>query len=256
MVEGMRDPRELAAGISDWIAARVEEAGMSGVVFGLSGGIDSAVVCGLARRALGEEHCLGLIMPIGNIVEDAELARETADVFGIQALEVELAPTFDALTNALDRSSTAVVAQRYRQGAKALALANLKPRLRMAALYYHANMLDALVIGTGNRAELTVGYFTKHGDGGSDILPLGGLLKHEVREVARVLGVPERVIERPPSAGLWAGQTDEDELGFTYEQLDRYLSEGSSGSAEIDTEIRILERGSAHKRSTPPIPDL
>src|SRR5690606_5628013 len=107
-----------------------------------------------------------------------------------------------------------------------MAVANLKPRLRMTTVYYVANTRNYLVAGTGNRSELTIGYFTKYGDGGVDLLPIGRLLKAEVRELARELGIPERIITKAPSAGLWAGQTDEGEMGFTYAELERYLSEG------------------------------
>jgi NAD+ synthase len=123
----------------------------------------------------------------------------------------------------------------------------------MIALYHFANLRDLLVLGTGNRAELTVGYFTKHGDAGVDLMPLADLTKTEVRAVAREIGVPERIVERPPSAGLWEGQTDEEELGLTYRQIDTYLEEGSSGSAEADAEIRRRFLASQHKRELPPV---
>src|SRR6185369_6674237 len=105
-------------------------------------------------------------------------------------------------------------------------LSNVKPRLRMAALYFVANSLNYLVAGTGNRSELTIGYFTKHGDGGVDILPIAGLLKSEVLAMARELGVPAEIVDKAPSAGLWQGQTDEAEMGFSYADLERYLSDG------------------------------
>jgi NAD+ synthase len=130
---------------------------------------------------------------------------------------------------------------------EAMARANVKPRLRMLSLYYYANLLGYLVLGTGNKAELTMGYFTKFGDGGADALPLGDLVKAEVRELARLLGVPREVVERAPSAGLWAGQTDEVELGLSYEQLDRFLLTGSSGDPAADAEIRRREAASRHK---------
>jgi NAD+ synthase len=134
-------------------------------------------------------------------------------------------------------------------------LANVKPRLRMATLYFIANTLNYLVAGTGNRSELSIGYFTKYGDGGVDMLPIGRLVKSEVRALASELGVPEPIIEKPPSAGLWAGQTDEGEMGFTYEDLERYLNEGSAGvAAPIADTITRLARASEHKRSLPPMP--
>ena len=133
--------------------------------------------------------------------------------------------------------------------------ANIKPRLRMTSLYFIANSLNYLVAGTGNRCELSIGYFTKYGDGGSDVLPIGNLLKSEVRTFAQQLGVPAPVITKAPSAGLWIGQTDEVEMGFTYDMLEQYLTEGASAvPAHVATRIESLHNGSAHKRKIAPIP--
>jgi NAD+ synthase len=135
-------------------------------------------------------------------------------------------------------------------------LANLKARLRMSTLYFVANSLQYLVAGTGNRSELMVGYFTKHGDGGCDLLPIGMLVKREVTNLARELEIPEAIIEKPPSAGLWAGQTDEQEMGFTYSDLERYEMEGPDAvSPALAMRIERLIRASEHKRSLPPVPD-
>jgi len=132
--------------------------------------------------------------------------------------------------------------------------ANVKPRLRMASLYFFANSLNYLVAGTGNRCELTLGYFTKYGDGGVDVLPIGSLLKSEVRQVARELGVPQPVIDKAPTAGLWMGQTDEAEMGFSYEVLEKYLVDGPGAVPERTAErIDQLRRTSDHKRTLPPI---
>jgi NAD+ synthase len=248
-----RDPGLLAEFLSHWIRERVEEAGVDGVVFGLSGGIDSAVVCGLAARALGPARCLGLILPIGNVREDEELARRVAAVYGVKAIEPDLVPAFDALESVLSAVRDAAAIEARNEADARLAAANLKPRLRMMALYFFANLRNALVVGTGNKAELTVGYFTKHGDGGVDLLPLGDLTKAEVRALARELDVPERVIERAPSAGLWPGQTDEEEMGLLYVDIDRFLAEGSSGDQEVDASIRRRHEASEHKRGLPPV---
>jgi NAD+ synthase len=136
---------------------------------------------------------------------------------------------------------------------KILAEANLKPRLRMATLYYFANRLHYLVVGSGNKCELGIGYFSKYGDGGVDILPLGNMVKRQVREMACHLGIPEEVIDKPPSAGLWEGQTDEQEMGLTYDQLDTYFT---SGKAPEDVRRRIEEKitRNAHKLVMPPTP--
>jgi NAD+ synthase len=247
-----RDPAAVAESLSAWIRERVERAGSGGVVFGLSGGIDSAVVCGLAARALGPERCLGVVMPIGNVAEDEELGRQSGAAFGVRVVAPDLLPAFQALEAALGAEREAAGMEPADPGAAVLASANLKPRLRMVALYHFADLGNRLVLGTGNKAELTVGYFTKHGDAGVDLLPLADLTKTEVRAVARVLGVPERIVDRPPSAGLWEGQTDEEELGITYRQIDAYLEEGSSGSADADAAIRRRFLASRHKRELPP----
>lgn len=248
-----RDPRAVVESLTDWLREKLEASGSAGVVFGLSGGIDSAVVCGIAARALGPERALGVVMPIGNIPEDEELGRRVGEAFGVRVLSPDLLPTFEAMEAALRSERDAVGLEAGSEAAALISSVNIKPRLRMIALYHFANLLDYLVVGTGNKAELTVGYFTKYGDAGVDLLPLADLTKGEVRKVARELGVPVRVIERAPSAGLWEGQTDEEELGITYEQIDRYLLLGSSGSDQADAEIRRRFLGSQHKREPPPI---
>jgi NAD+ synthase len=139
-----------------------------------------------------------------------------------------------------------------------LANANIKPRLRMITLYHLANSRNYLVAGTGNRSELMIGYFTKYGDGGVDLLPIGSLLKSDVRDLAAEIAVPKRIIDRAPSAGLWAGQTDEEEMGLTYEDLDAALAAIDSGNT-TDISPDILQRveqmisASAHKRTLAPV---
>lgn len=239
-----------------WLRDHAERTGTRGFVFGLSGGIDSAVVCGLAARAVGADRCLGVVMPIGNHPEDEALGREAGGVMGVRVAGPDLLPAFDALEAAFRAERDALGLDAADAGAARLAAANIKPRLRMIALYHLANLLNYLVIGTGNKAELRVGYYTKHGDAGVDLLPLGDLTKAEVRAVAAALGVPQAIIDRPPSAGLWAGQTDEEELGLTYADIDRYLTEGSSGTPSVDADIERRWNASAHKRATPPIATL
>jgi NAD+ synthase len=147
---------------------------------------------------------------------------------------------------------------RIHTGAKAhllvdnLCVANLKPRLRMVTLYFFANKLRYLVAGSGDRSEITVGYFTKYGDGGVDIMPLGNLVKEEVRELARHLKIPQEIIDKPPSAGLWEGQTDEGEMGFSYESLDRYILTGKAPQ-ELKSRIEAMKAASAHKGMMPPV---
>src|SRR5690606_3611365 len=158
------------------------------VVIGLSGGIDSAVVAGISARSLGGDRVLGAILPAHSQQLDIEHGRLVAQTFKTGLVEIDLAQPFDVLQQLLPQGNQ-------------LASANLKPRLRMLTLYHLANTNNMLVVGTGNRSELMAGYFTKHGDGGSDLLPLGSLYKRDVRQLARQIGVPEPIIEKAPSAG-------------------------------------------------------
>ncbi len=267
MAEATREAGPLRAWLVDWLRRTGEEAGSRGFVFGLSGGIDSAVVCALAAEAAGPEACLGLVMPIESSPEDARDACATAERFGVHALTLDLTEPFEMMLGRLgdfreraERLSGVPPAGPATAGspagitsADALARANLKPRMRMSALYYYANLLGYMVLGTGNRDEFTVGYYTKFGDGAADAFPLGDLVKAEIRALGRLLGVPAAVLERPPSAGLWAGQTDEEELGFSYDQLDRFLLAGSAGDAELDAAIESRRAAAAHKAARPPV---
>jgi len=235
---------ELAEHLTDWIHAEVTAGGGRGAVFGLSGGIDSAVVAALAKRAF-PHHSLGIVMPCHSNQRDAEDGALVAHHFGVPSATVDLGPVYDLLLQELGGSCTDLPESQ-------LATANLKPRLRMTTLYAFANQLGYRVLGTGNRSELAVGYFTKYGDGGVDLLPLGSLVKSEVRELARSLDVPERIIAKPPSAGLWADQTDEAEMGLTYEELDAYLLTGVASPA-VKAKVDAMNAASEHKRGLPRI---
>jgi NAD+ synthase len=187
-------------------------------------------------------------MPCYSIDEDRDHAEVVARQFEIPTKTVVLNAVYDALLNVLpDFKPDKSLAR--------LARANLKARLRMVTLYYVANQMNYIVVGSGNRSEIAIGYFTKHGDSGADILPLGNLVKKEVRELARYLGIPGEIIEKPPSAGLWKGQTDEDEMGFTYEALDHYLLTGNAPE-ELKSRIEFKRVASQHKNQMPPIPEF
>ena len=234
---------QLAEKLTLWIRDKVLAAGYKGGVVGMSGGLDSSVVAVLCYRAF-PQSIFGVLMPCYSSQEDREHALATASKFSIPTKIVVLDTVFDTLLKALpgDRVDPAV---------SRLAQANLKSRLRMLTLYYFANQLKYMVVGAGNRTELSVGYFTKYGDGGVDILPLGNLVKGQVRELASFLGIPQQIIDKPVSAGLWQGQTDEAELGFTYEELDRYLVSGEV-SDELKGKIKSMIAASDHKRLPPP----
>jgi NAD+ synthase len=237
--------QELSSRLVDWLKDKAIEAGAKGAVVGMSGGIDSSVVAVLCKRAF-PDSVLGLLIPCHSIAEDMEHALLVASKFGIPSETVSIDAVYDALVSLLPTDGN--------PGRK-LAEANLKPRLRMAAIYFYANRLNCLVVGSSNRCELSIGYFTKYGDGGVDIMPLGNLVKSQVRDLARHLGIPQVIIEKAPSAGLWAGQTDEQEMGLTYDQLDAYFTTGKAPEA-VRRKIEERMARNAHKRATPPIPPL
>ena len=241
---------ELAAQISDWIRASVDEAGCAGAILGLSGGLDSALTAALCHRAVGP-RCLALIMPVRPSGADEADAMDVARHLGVQSMVIYLAPILSPLADQLIPVRNGASNDRAR-----IARANLPPRLRMTLLYYYANLLGYLVVGTGNRSELEVGYFTKYGDGGVDILPLGSLVKSQVRELALEIGIPSRIVEKVPSAGLWEGQTDEQELGGSYADLDSYLLGDAGPGApppEAVQRIEELRSRNRHKLSSPPV---
>jgi NAD+ synthase len=246
--------------IVDWLRQRLHHAGARGFVVGLSGGVDSAVVARLCQAAV-PDNVVGVIMPCHSDPQDEADARLVADRFGIPILRVDLAPTYDLFTATLGMTlaelppSQALDVLGSGDPKGTAPLANVKPRMRMTALYFVANTLNYMVAGTGNRSELSIGYFTKFGDGGVDLLPIGDLLKSEVRTAAKELGVPDAVIDKPPSAGLWLGQTDEAEMGFTYAALEQYLKTGAETvSPALAMRIERLMRTSQHKRALAPTP--
>lgn len=243
----------------NFIKEKVENANCTGVVLGLSGGIDSAVVAYLAVKALGASNVYGYILPSKTTsqqdLDDAKLVKEELKING-DIISIE-----DFHVNFIKQCDKGIASQN-----SALATANVKPRIRMSILYYYATVYNCLVVGTGNKTELSVGYFTKHGDGGVDLLPIGSLYKEEVIKVAQKLKIPQTIIEKPPTAGLLPGQTDEKELGMTYHVLDRLLYlylEKDENAKSISQKLGISENeveriinlynNSEHKRNTPPI---
>jgi len=223
-----------------WLKEKVNDANAKGLVFGLSGGIDSAVVAGLAKLAFPEDS-LGIIMPCYSDPIDEEHALLVANALNLKWKIVDLSKTFDTLVSSINDEIV-----------NPMAKINIKPRLRMTTLYFFAQNYNYLVAGSSNKSELTVGYFTKYGDSGVDIMPLASFVKSEIRELARKLNIPQVIIDKPPTAGLWANQKDEDELGFTYDVLDEYIKTGN-GPKEIVEKIERMNRISQHKRELPPI---
>lgn len=229
-----------------WIQERVEAAGARGTVVGLSGGLDSAVVAALCQRVFPNDN-IGVIMPCDSDPTDVRYARLLAERIGMRTITVDLTETWEMLCTAVEGSLPDAPDE-----TASWARVNVKPRLRMTVLYNVAARYNYLVVGTENLAEIAIGYSTKFGDGAADLMPLGSLVKREVRELARLLEVPREIIERTPTAGLWQGQTDEEEMGVTYEQLDRWLLTGEA-SPEVKERLEKLHARSAHKRSMPPV---
>lgn len=206
-LEDYEKPRRV---IIEFIKNYVISTGVKGLVLGLSGGVDSSLVATLACQAIGPDNVRGIILPVDARKDgkSAKDARGLAESLGMRYELFELNRAVAAYSSLpLDK----------------ICLGNLTTRLRMATLYARANQENRLVIGTGNKSELMVGYFTKYGDGGADILPIGDLYKTNVWGLSEHIGIPGKIVKKDPSAGLWRGQTDEQELGITYRELDTIL---------------------------------
>ncbi len=224
-----------------WLRDEIENAHAAGIVLGLSGGIDSSVLAALGREALGRDKVLGIIMPCHSIEEDEEDARLLIKALDINFMRVDLSGVFDLELDSIGSEFNSLVKS------------NLKARLRMVTLYAVAQSKNFLVCGTSNKSEYETGYFTKFGDSGVDLMPLANFLKREIREMAKILNVPEKIINKAPSAGLYEGQTDEGDMGFSYDVLDEYLTTGKINDEKASERIDVMRRRSEHKRKPIPI---
>jgi len=245
--------------IVSFIRCKIQEAGASGAVIGLSGGIDSTLTVYLAVEALGADKVLGLLLPEKGITskQDIDDARQVADILHIDHKVIDISKILSSFSSIMpdhDKNNF-------------LANGNLKARTRMCILYYHANLMRRMVVGTGNKTELLLGYFTKYGDGGVDIEPIGGLYKTQVRALSHHMGVPIHIIDKTPTAGLWPGQTDEGELGVTYEVADKILAMLVDQKKELSEVKKIfpaeqvdrlvaLMNTNEHKRMPPTAPEI
>jgi NAD+ synthase len=252
-----RAPPHAEEAIHAFLRAHARTKEVDGVVVGLSGGIDSALVARIACDALGSSKVLGVLLPDSSyplaLLEETEAFARS---LGMETLRRLIDPVEEAVRGLLPGPTDQV------------ALGNVKARIRMLMLYAVARERRRLVLGTGNKSELLLGYFTKWGDGGVDLLPLGDLYKTGVRELAEGLRIPEPIRIRPPSAGLWEGQTDEAELGLPYERIDRILvgferllpeEEIAQRTGETHATVAAIAarmRAGRHKRRMPPIPKL
>ncbi|GAA0647732.1 NAD+ synthase [Salarchaeum japonicum] len=244
--------------IESFIAETVAAANADGVVLGLSGGIDSTTVGHLAVEELGADAVHGLVMPASvSSEENMSDAERVAQMLGIEYDVIEIDPVVDVLTDVYPEAE-----------ADQLAVGNARARVRGVLNYMVANHESRVVLGTGNRAEAMVGYFTKYGDQAVDCNPIGNLYKQQVRQLASALGVPDDLVEKTPTAELWEDQTDEEEMGVGYDTLDAVLALHIDGdlsttatarNLDIDEKVvetvRDLSEASAHKRAMPPAPE-
>jgi NAD+ synthase len=244
------------AAINDFIRQKVEESGGKGVVIGLSGGIDSATVSKLCADAIGPEKVLNIFMPSKTSPSlDRRHVEDFCREFGMDLMVVDIAPvvkTFGTILPSLDKECAG----------------NVMARCRMIVLYHHARMLGRVVMGTSNKSELLTGYFTKFGDGGADFCPIGDLYKTQVRMLAKEIGIPNAIIDKIPSAGLWKGQSDEGEMGISYDDLDQillgfehsmpdqHIVDDTGLPMEMVQKVWAMYKCSVHKRKMPLIPKL
>jgi NAD+ synthase len=248
---------ELASRIlKDFIQTEIRRAGFERAVIGVSGGVDSALSCLLTAQALGPENVLALYLPYSTTSDESRKhAEEIIDITGVESETVEITPMVEPLLADIPPD------QQVRRG-------NIMARMRMIVLYDRSASTQALVVGTGNKTEILLGYTTLYGDSACAINPIGDLYKTQVRQLARALQIPSEVIQKPPSADLWVGQTDEDELGFTYEDVDRLLIRLVDGRYDLEACIAagfnrkfveaVVERirRNQFKRVMPPIAKL
>jgi len=239
--------------IEKFLSEKLRKVGAKGFVLGVSGGVDSAVVLRLAARAVGKDKVLALLMPEKDSPkDDFDNSVKLCKLEGVRYKLIDI-------TEPLEAFKTAVKEEIERKS-----LANIKARCRMVVLYHYANNEGRLVLGTSNKSETLVGYFTKYGDGAADLEPIMDLYKTEVWELARKMKLPKKIVEKTPSAGLWKGQTDEGEMGITYRRLDAILYGIEQGLALKEIAVRAettvkevmkverMVRSSSHKRKSPP----
>lgn len=252
--------------ITSFTSAQYDAAGADAAVIGLSGGIDSTLTSHLAVEALGTGAVYGLVLPstVNRESNMSDAERVASELLDIEYDVIEIEPLVDAFLESNPNLTPEASSDETLQ----LSVGNLRARIRAVMSYLEANRRGGMVLGTGNRSEAAVGYFTKYGDGAVDCHPIANLYKQQVCQLARHIGVPEDLAAKTPSAGLWADQTDEGELGIDYDTLDSILAlhidgplSASATAAELGIgqsvveDIRLLYESSAHKRNVPPGPE-
>lgn len=234
--------------IVEWLQEQVTKTGVKGLMTGVSGGLDSALVAHLIKRAM-PDNSLGVILPIKTKPEDLNHAKKVIESCDMNSITVDLTDTHRIMYGQM--TSLLKEKKQFHEKNDQLAGANLRARLRMSALYTLATNYHYLVVGTDNASEWYTGYFTKYGDGGVDIQPIIDFSKQEVREMASYVGVPDEIVHKQPSADLWEGQTDEIEMGTTYDKIDAYV-QGKEVPEADKIIIERMHRSTEHKRN--PLP--
>lgn len=250
------DVKQVRDQIIDFIRNSLDQAGFGKLLVGLSGGIDSSLSCYLAVEAIGKENVMGIRMPYKTSSEASLTdAKKVIDMLGIQSKTIEITPFAEPFIQTISQDES------VRRG-------NVMARMRMIILYDQSNEFNGLVLGTGNKTEILLGYSTQYGDSACAFNPLGDLYKAQVVQLSEFMGVPRSIIEKPPTADLWAGQTDEQELGFTYDEVDKFLyyliNKRYSYSQLIEMgfeddfiqKVLLRIRRSGFKRTLPPIFEL
>lgn len=230
--------------IIDWIRNYVKISGAKGVVIGNSGGKDSAIVIGLCAKALGKENVLAVSLPCNSILQDLEDANLVANTFGVKTLTIDLTKTYATLTDSIENKLSEKIVTN--------SAINISPRLRMTTLYAIAMQYGYLVVGTGNACETFIGYTTKWGDNASDFNPIAEFTVSEVLEIGKILGVPDKIINKTPNDGLGLG-SDEEKLGVTYKEVEEYIKTGKTANAKSCLKIEKLHKQSEHKRNKIPV---
>ena len=249
------DAPKVTLQVTDFIRSQIEKSGLKGAIVSLSGGIDSSLVLALTVEALGPERVTGVTMPERDVTPKSDITdvMRLCATYDVTCDTVEITPILRVMRDALPLHNPE----------DRVSLGNMKARTRMVVAYHYANSLGLMVVGSSNKTELLTGYFTKYGDGGVDLMPIAGLYKTQVRQLARHLRLPESIISKPPSGGLWPGQTDEGELGITYELLDLVLygmergMEAPEIARDLSVDGGLVEmvlnrvRSTEHKRRLP-----
>ena len=246
---------EISKKITDFISNEVQRSGLNGAIIAVSGGIDSSLILALTVRALGPQRVRAITMPERDITPESDITdvMQLTDQYDVTCDLVEITPTLEELRKVLP----------YYDPNDMISTGNLQPRVRMLVSYHYANALNMMVIGSSNKTELLTGYFTKYGDGGADLLPLGDLYKCQVRQLAKHIGIPHDIISKTPTAGLWPGQSDEGDMGASYDTIDLILWGHDNGvsipkiASEIDVDQSLVEKiltrveNNEHKRRLP-----